>query len=91
MALAYLSKQWEKSRPNNMSVTAFVVDHKAREESTREANVVSQWLQDIGIYAPSHTLTFNTKQALTKKKKKNLRNQVRDPRIDLAREHQVTI
>ncbi|KAE8131810.1 PP-loop family-domain-containing protein [Aspergillus pseudotamarii] len=49
MALAYLSKQWEKSRPNDISVTAFVVDHKAREESTREAIVVSQWLQDIGI------------------------------------------
>ncbi|KAE8358027.1 PP-loop family-domain-containing protein [Aspergillus caelatus] len=49
MALAYLSKQWEKSRPNDISVTAFIVDHKAREESTREANVVSQWLQDIGI------------------------------------------
>lgn len=67
MALAYLSKQWEKSRPNDISVTAFVVDHKAREESTREANTVSQWLQDIGIYASPYTLAFNTKQMLTRK------------------------
>ncbi|KAK6822093.1 hypothetical protein RU639_006750 [Aspergillus parasiticus] len=58
MALAYLSKQWERSRPNNISVTAFVVDHKAREESTREANTVSQWLQDIGIKSEILELTW---------------------------------
>ncbi|KAE8350613.1 PP-loop family-domain-containing protein [Aspergillus coremiiformis] len=56
MALAYLTRQWEKSRPNghDLSVTAFVVDHKARDESTREAKMVSQWLQDIGISTPAH-------------------------------------
>ncbi|QMW45173.1 hypothetical protein G4B11_008593 [Aspergillus flavus] len=58
MALAYLSKQWEKSRPNDISVTAFVVDHKAREESTREANTVSQWLQDIGVKSEILELTW---------------------------------
>ncbi|OGM43468.1 PP-loop family protein [Aspergillus bombycis] len=58
MALAYLSKQWERSRPNDISVTAFVVDHKAREESTREANMVSQWLRDIGIKSEILELTW---------------------------------
>ncbi|KAE8149325.1 PP-loop family-domain-containing protein [Aspergillus avenaceus] len=47
MALAYLSKNWERSRPNEISITAFVVDHKAREESTREANTVAKWLGDM--------------------------------------------
>ncbi|KAF7591225.1 hypothetical protein BBP40_001830 [Aspergillus hancockii] len=36
----------------------FVVDHKAREESTREANMVSQWLKDIGIKSEILELTW---------------------------------
>ncbi|KAL4987720.1 PP-loop family-domain-containing protein [Aspergillus falconensis] len=31
------------------SVTAFVVDHKARPESTDEANTVATWLRELGI------------------------------------------
>ncbi|KAL4890204.1 hypothetical protein BDV59DRAFT_209836 [Aspergillus ambiguus] len=52
MALAYLCKQWEQTQHNadgDLSVTAFVVDHKAREESSREALMVSNFLQDIGV------------------------------------------
>ncbi|OOF97466.1 hypothetical protein ASPCADRAFT_144016 [Aspergillus carbonarius ITEM 5010] len=51
MALAYLCKQWEKSRSmdQDVTVTAFVVDHKAREESTREANMVAGWLDNMGL------------------------------------------
>lgn len=56
MALAYLCKQWEltqrQTSNNTVSVTAFVVDHKAREESTREANMVAGWLDDMGISPP---------------------------------------
>jgi tRNA(Ile)-lysidine synthase TilS/MesJ len=67
MALAYLCKQWESIRPNYISVTAFVVDHKAREESTREANMVSQWLKDIiGIYTSAHIHPNISKLILTK-------------------------
>ncbi|XHG04747.1 hypothetical protein AWENTII_007994 [Aspergillus wentii] len=52
MALAYLCSQLEKSQlVNGLSVTAFVVDHKAREESSREANTVAGWLSDIGVKA----------------------------------------
>lgn len=51
MALAYLCSQLEKSQlVNGLSVTAFVVDHKAREESSREANTVAGWLSDIGLF-----------------------------------------
>ncbi|KKK24549.1 hypothetical protein ARAM_006393 [Aspergillus rambellii] len=54
MALAYLCKQWERNHSQDfgdrdVSVTAFVVDHKARKESTQEANTVSQWLLQMGI------------------------------------------
>lgn len=56
MALAYLCKQWERTQTQTsdekVSVTAFVVDHKAREESTREANMVAGWLDDMGISIP---------------------------------------
>lgn len=51
MALAYLCKQLEKSKlMGDLSFTAFVVDHKAREESGREARTVSGWLNDLGMY-----------------------------------------
>ena len=50
MALAYLCKQLEKSGlVEDLSVTAFVVDHKAREESSREARMVKGWLDELGI------------------------------------------
>lgn len=54
MALAYLCKQLERSGlVEDLSVTAFVVDHKAREESSREAGMVARWLGDMGIPPPS--------------------------------------
>ncbi|KAL5341573.1 PP-loop family-domain-containing protein [Aspergillus crustosus] len=64
MALAYLCREWEKQNhkqrhlqsqgqgqdgDNTVSVTAFVVDHKARKESTQEANTVAGWLRNMGI------------------------------------------
>ncbi|KAF9889420.1 hypothetical protein FE257_007321 [Aspergillus nanangensis] len=52
MALAHLCKQWENSQHSqgdDITVTAFVVDHKAREESSREAILVSKWLRDMGV------------------------------------------
>ncbi|KAL4872678.1 PP-loop family-domain-containing protein [Aspergillus spectabilis] len=62
MALAYLCRQWEKQTQDHVSgqdqnqddndkvaVKAFVVDHKARKESTREANAVAGWLRGMGI------------------------------------------
>ncbi|RAK86065.1 PP-loop family protein [Aspergillus costaricaensis CBS 115574] len=68
MALAYLCKQWELTQRQTsndpVSVTAFVVDHKAREESTREANMVAGWLDDMGLKTqilpltwPSHSIS----------------------------------
>ncbi|KAL4968797.1 tRNA lysidine(34) synthetase [Aspergillus stella-maris] len=63
MALAYLCRQWELQIRENasngadadadadVSVTAFVVDHKARAESTLEANTVAGYLRDLGITA----------------------------------------
>ncbi|KAL2864683.1 tRNA lysidine(34) synthetase [Aspergillus lucknowensis] len=60
MALAYLCRQWEKeqhipkdvtNRDSYVRVTAFIVDHKAREESTREANIVASWLREMGLRA----------------------------------------
>ncbi|RAK79862.1 tRNA lysidine(34) synthetase [Aspergillus fijiensis CBS 313.89] len=48
MALAYLCREWEKSTPE-VTVTAFIVDHRAREESSREAATVASWLADMNI------------------------------------------
>lgn len=48
MALAFLCKQLERNGFVD-SVTAFVVDHKAREESSREARTVAQWLEQLSI------------------------------------------
>ena len=50
MALAYLCKQLERSSEiaGAISVTAFVVDHRARPESTIEAQKVAGWLRDMG-------------------------------------------
>jgi WD repeat-containing protein 48 len=66
MALAHLCKQWEQAQRNtddDLRVTAFVVDHKAREESSREARMVAQYLQDIGSSLPS--LIKNRSEELT--------------------------
>ncbi|KAJ5869825.1 tRNA(Ile)-lysidine/2-thiocytidine synthase [Penicillium solitum] len=51
MALAYLCKQLERSSDvaGAISVTAFVVDHRARPESTVEAQKVAGWLRDMDI------------------------------------------
>lgn len=49
MALTFLCKQLEKSKlVERLVVKAFVVDHKAREESTREAQTVARWLEEMG-------------------------------------------
>lgn len=49
MALAFLCKQLqEQNLVDGLAVTAFVVDHKARKESSREARTVAAWLSDIG-------------------------------------------
>ncbi|CAG8270451.1 unnamed protein product [Penicillium olsonii] len=51
MALAYLCKQLERSSDLSgaISVTAFVVDHRARPESAEEAQKVAGWLRDMDI------------------------------------------
>ncbi|KAH1995723.1 hypothetical protein KXV80_006573 [Aspergillus fumigatus] len=52
MALAFLCKQLqEQNLVDGLTVTAFVVDHKAREESSREARTVATWLSDMGLQA----------------------------------------
>ncbi|KAF4238780.1 hypothetical protein CNMCM6805_006156 [Aspergillus fumigatiaffinis] len=52
MALAFLCKQLQdQNLVDGMTVTAFVVDHKAREESSREARTVATWLSDMGLQA----------------------------------------
>lgn len=50
MALAYLCRQLQITRPElKLDVTAFVVDHKLRDESTEEAQMVAKWLSNLGI------------------------------------------
>lgn len=64
MALAYLCKQLEKSKLEaGLSVTAFVVDHKAREESSREAAVVASWLSQMGTHTLPGTRAKKKKKA----------------------------
>ncbi|KAL2853709.1 hypothetical protein BJX68DRAFT_233482 [Aspergillus pseudodeflectus] len=72
MALAYLCREWEKQQQRNnpngnpaprtngddVSVTAFIVDHKARPESTTEAQTVSAWLQALGLKTSILPLTW---------------------------------
>lgn len=51
MALAYLCKQLEQMSDSGVvSFTAFVVDHRARPESSQEANMVAGWLRDMGMF-----------------------------------------
>ncbi|KAL4904882.1 hypothetical protein BDW74DRAFT_178454 [Aspergillus multicolor] len=45
-----LPSKGDDSGHNEASVTAFVVDHKARPESTEEANTVAQWLRKLGTF-----------------------------------------
>ncbi|KAJ5973404.1 hypothetical protein N7481_010614 [Penicillium waksmanii] len=50
MCLAYLCQKLEKLGVHGtISVTAFVVDHKARQESNHEAKTVAGWLRDMGL------------------------------------------
>lgn len=52
MALAWLCRQLElahSTRAGAISVTAFVVDHHARVESSDEARTVSYWLAEMGM------------------------------------------
>lgn len=50
MALTVLCKQLEKSKLlHDMYIKGFIVDHKAREESSREAERVAGWLKQLGI------------------------------------------
>ncbi|KAL2821612.1 PP-loop family-domain-containing protein [Aspergillus granulosus] len=53
----YGTNQSEKD-DMNVSVTAFVVDHKARVESTQEARSVVSWLQDLGLKTSILPLTW---------------------------------
>ena len=49
MALAYLCRELEKAPLDGpFSVTAFIVDHRARPESTDEARTVKDWLLKLG-------------------------------------------
>ena len=72
MALAFLCKQMEEmSDPGTVSFTAFLVDHRARPESSQEANMVAGWLRDMGMvfvrmfmYSPSNNATQVLKQRL---------------------------
>lgn len=67
MALAYLCKQLERSPEISgaISLTAFVVDHLARPESTIEAQRVAGWLRDMGM---ASNLGPDSKYDLTKSK-----------------------
>ncbi|KAJ5120628.1 uncharacterized protein N7515_010016 [Penicillium bovifimosum] len=60
MALAYLCKQLERSSDiaGAISVTALVVDHRARPESTLEAQKVASWLRDMDIKTQILTLDW---------------------------------
>lgn len=50
MFLAYLCQKLEQLGVHgSVSVTAFVVDHKARQESKHEAQTVAGWLRNMGM------------------------------------------
>lgn len=54
MALAHLCRGMELSaKPGVISITAFVVDHRARQESSREAQKVASWLSEMGTCWPT--------------------------------------
>lgn len=62
MALAYLCRQLEihsdSIADDAISVTAFVVDHRAHAESSREARTVASWLSELGISSALHVVDF---------------------------------
>ncbi|KAL1955213.1 hypothetical protein VTO42DRAFT_8925 [Malbranchea cinnamomea] len=59
MALAYLCRQLisEKLIPD-LRVKAFIVDHRARKESTDEAHKVAGWIKDLGFESDILTLKW---------------------------------
>lgn len=66
MALAYLAKRVESSGLiEGLTVTAFVVDHKAREESSSEAKMVARWLSDMSMFRFSHLIPSRRYAALS--------------------------
>ncbi|KAJ6081219.1 hypothetical protein N7499_006093 [Penicillium canescens] len=71
MALAYLCKQLERSPEvaGAISVTAFVVDHRARPESTDEAQKVAGWLRDMDI--KTYILSLDWSKYTTAKSQKS--------------------
>lgn len=59
MCLAYLCQKLEQLGVHgSISVTAFVVDHKARQESNHEAKTVAGWLRDMGMYHIFHFISL---------------------------------
>jgi len=49
MALTYLLKQAACEDPTlKVDSTAFIIDHKARANSTEEAQNVAKWVKDLG-------------------------------------------
>lgn len=51
MALAYLMKAAANHELEaEVKLTAFIVDHQARPNSSEEAEKVSRWLQDLGTH-----------------------------------------
>lgn len=49
MALAYLCRQLTQSGlVDDLDITAFVIDHRAREESREEAQTVARRLRALG-------------------------------------------
>ncbi|MFC3674555.1 tRNA lysidine(34) synthetase TilS [Ferrovibrio xuzhouensis] len=49
LALALLAQHWAQKR--GASLTAFIVDHRLRADSTKEAKQVARWLKAAGIAA----------------------------------------
>ncbi|KAJ5747429.1 uncharacterized protein N7511_009125 [Penicillium nucicola] len=79
MALAYLCKQLEQSPEISgaISVTAFVVDHRARPESTDEAQKVAGWLRDMDI--KTHILSLDWSKYTTGKNQKASKSEASIP------------
>src|SRR3546814_14694233 len=49
LALALLAQHWAQKR--GVALTAFIVDHRLRADSTKEAKQVARWLKAAGIAA----------------------------------------
>ena len=74
LALAFLTKVF--SVKNNLKGRYFIVDHKLRKESTKEANTVKKILGDFGINV--ELLTWNGKKPVS-----NIQSLARKKRYDL--------